>query len=59
MKRTALATLIIVVGLLVAVAGIIPLSRRVIVTEEKIMQVTEYREENRTKEEIYYEETVI
>jgi hypothetical protein len=59
MKRTTLAALIIVLGLLIAAAGVIPLSRRVIVTEEKVMQVTEYREETKTKEETYYEETVI
>lgn len=59
MKRTTLAMVVIVLGLLVVVAGIIPLNRRVIVTEEKIMQVTEHREESRTKEETYTEETVI
>lgn len=59
MKRTTLAAIVLVLGLLIVTAGVIPLSRRVIVTEEKVMQVTEYREETRTKEETYYEETVI
>lgn len=59
MKRTHLYTAIIILGVVVLVGGFIPLTRTVTVTEEKITQVTEYREEAKTREEPYTEEVVI
>lgn len=40
-------------------AGFIPLTRREIVTDEKIKKVTEYKEETKTREEIYTEENIV
>ncbi|MBU7015942.1 MAG: hypothetical protein HXS44_00420 [Theionarchaea archaeon] len=59
MKRTHLYTAMIILGIVVLAGGFIPLTRTVTATEERITQVTEYREETRTKEEPYIEEVVI
>lgn len=59
MKRTKLGTVLIVLGFLLLAAGFVPLTRRVIITEEKIMETVEYKEETKTREETYYEETVV
>lgn len=47
---------VVIVGLIVLAAGFIPLTREVVVTEEKAKEVTEYREEKKTREEPYTEE---
>lgn len=47
---------VVIVGLIVLTAGFIPLTREVVVTEEKVKEVTEYREEKKTREEPYTEE---
>lgn len=49
---------IIISGLVILAAGFVPLTRTAIVTEEKISEVTEYKEEVRTREEPYTEETI-
>ena len=53
MKRTIV---VIVLGLVILAAGFIPLTRTVVITEEKTKEVTEYREETKTREEPYTEE---
>lgn len=58
MKRTYIfATLI--AGLILVAAGFIPLERKVIVTEEKMITITEYKEETKTREEPYTEEKIV
>ncbi len=59
MKRTKLGTILIAMGLLLLAAGFVPLTKRVIVTEEKVIETVEYKEETKTREEPYYEETVV
>jgi hypothetical protein len=59
MKRTHLYTVVMILGVVVLAAGFIPLTRTVTATEEKITQVTEYREETKTREEPYTEEVII
>lgn len=59
MKRTKAGTILIVLGFLLIAAGVVPLTRRVIVTEEKVIETVEYREETKTRQETYYEETVV
>ena len=59
MKRTKVGTTLIVLGFLLVAAGVIPLTRRVIVTQEKVIETVEYKEETKTRQETYYEETVV
>ena len=59
MKRTKVSIVIIVVGLLITAAGFVPLTRTSMVTEQKTKEITEYKEETRTKEEPYTEEQVV
>lgn len=58
MERKKAGTVIMVIGLLILAAGFIPLTKTVVVTEEKTRTITEYREETKTKEEPYIEEKV-
>lgn len=59
MKRIHLALVVVIVGLLVVTAGFIPLTKTVVVTEQKTKEVIIYREETKTKVEMYTEEQVI
>jgi hypothetical protein len=58
MKHMKIGMIVIILGLVVVLAGFIPLTRRAIVIEEKIMEETEYRKETKTKEESYTEEVI-
>lgn len=59
MKRTKVGITLMVAGLIMLAAGFIPLTRKIVVTEEKVMETTEYTEEVRTREEPYTEEVLI
>jgi hypothetical protein len=59
MKRTQVGMVVLIVGVIILAAGFFPLTRKVIVTEEKTMETIEYKEETRTREESYYEEEVV
>lgn len=43
---------VVIVGLIVLAAGFIPLTREVVVTEEKVKEVTEYREEKKPEKNL-------
>lgn len=51
MNLTKVSIVIIIGGLIILAAGFIPLTRTVIVTEEKTKEIIEYREETKTKKE--------
>ncbi|MGD2247187.1 MAG: hypothetical protein PVF58_02190 [Candidatus Methanofastidiosia archaeon] len=59
MNRTIIAKTLVVIGILILAAGFVPLTRKVIVTEEKTIQQIEYKEETKTKQETYIEENII
>jgi hypothetical protein len=59
MNRVPWSLLIIVIGVLIAIAGFIPFTQTTIVTTETVMEKTEYREEVKTREEVYTEEKIV
>jgi hypothetical protein len=59
MNYTAVAKILVVIGVIILAAGFVPLTRKVIVTEEKTIQQIEYKEETKTEQETYIEENII
>lgn len=59
MDRRKVALCLLVAGALMLVVGFVPLTGPEIVTEQKVKEVVQYREETKTREEPYTEETVV
>ncbi|MBU7031067.1 MAG: hypothetical protein HXS53_00925 [Theionarchaea archaeon] len=60
MNRTRWSQIIVVVlGVILLIAGFIPFTKTVVITEEKSVEETEYREELKAREEVYTEEEVV